>query len=86
MADDKLSMEKSGEGRRKSISSHILADSEDRNTSPENAIPFDQKATQNLLRKLDFHLVPFLALLYLYLPPNPPVPVPHRLLRLEHSD
>jgi hypothetical protein len=84
MADDKLSMKKSGESRRKSISSHILADSEDRNTSPENAVPFDLKATQNLLRKLDFHLVPFLALLYLYLPLNPPSPVPHRLLRLEH--
>jgi hypothetical protein len=86
MADPKLSMEKAGEDGKKSVSVHVLADSEDRDTSPspEKAIPFDQKATRTLLRKLDFHLVPFLALLYLYLPPNPSAPVPHRLLRLEH--
>ena len=30
-----------------------------------NAHPVDEKATRRLLRKMDFHLVPFLALLYL---------------------
>lgn len=33
-------------------------------TSPE-APGFDERETKKLLRKLDFHLVPFLALLYL---------------------
>jgi len=58
-------MEKHAEGRRGSIASHILADNEDSIASSENAIPFDEGATKRLLRKLDLHLVPFLALLYL---------------------
>ena len=36
------------------------------NTSLESGTPFDQATTKKLLRKLDWHLVPFLALLYLY--------------------
>lgn len=35
------------------------------NTSLESGPGFDQSATKKLLRKLDWHLVPFLALLYL---------------------
>lgn len=35
-------------------------------TSLESGTPFDVPRTKKLLRKLDFHLVPFLALLYLY--------------------
>jgi hypothetical protein len=27
---------------------------------------FDQKATRRLVRKLDWHLIPFLSLIYLY--------------------
>jgi hypothetical protein len=65
MADEKVSMEKHAEGRRSSIASRILADNETSIASTENAIPFDEKATKSLLRKLDLHLVPFLALLYL---------------------
>jgi hypothetical protein len=30
--------------------------------------PFDEAATKNLLRKLDFHLLPFLVLIYLQVP------------------
>lgn len=65
MADHKVSMEKAGSGRRWSIVSHILADRDDGDVSSGNATPFDQKATLSLLWKLDLHLVPFLALLYL---------------------
>ena len=67
MMDHKVSMEKhsDGGGRKSSVTSHVLADPEDKTISFDDAIPFDQQATKNLLRKLDFHLVPFLALLYL---------------------
>ena len=63
----KVSMEKhsDGDGRRTSVTSHILADPEDKAVSLDEAVPFDQQTTKNLLRKLDYHLVPFLALLYL---------------------
>ncbi len=37
-------------------------------TSLESGPGFDQNMTKKLLRKLDWHLVPFLALLYLYVP------------------
>jgi hypothetical protein len=30
-----------------------------------SSVPFDQVATKRLLRKLDIHLIPFLALIYL---------------------
>lgn len=64
MADDKVSMEKHS-ARRASVASHIVADPEDKNLSFDDAVPFDEKSTKSLLLKLDFHLVPFLALLYL---------------------
>jgi hypothetical protein len=32
----------------------------------QNVTPYDEKATARLLRKIDFYLIPFLALLYLY--------------------
>ena len=35
-------------------------------SSAENAQPFDEAATKRLLRKLDWNIVPFLSLLYLY--------------------
>lgn len=35
--------------------------------APDDEAPhFDQARTKKLLRKLDWHIVPFLALLYLY--------------------
>ncbi|KAF7510462.1 hypothetical protein GJ744_006741 [Endocarpon pusillum] len=54
-----------GGGKPTSVTSHILADLEDTAASLDEAVPFDQQATKKLLRKLDYHLVPFLALLYL---------------------
>lgn len=33
--------------------------------SNDGPAPFDEKATIRLLRKMDFYLIPFLALLYL---------------------
>jgi hypothetical protein len=33
--------------------------------SMENMATFDERATRRLLRKVDFRLIPFLALLYL---------------------
>jgi hypothetical protein len=35
-------------------------------TDTPQSQPFDQAATKRLLRKLDWHLIPFLALIYLY--------------------
>lgn len=64
MADHKLAMDDRG-GNRWSVVSHILADRDEIDISSDNSIPFDQKSTQSLLRKLDLNLVPFLALLYL---------------------
>ncbi len=40
-------------------------------TPPEQAVGFDAKATKRLLRKIDFKLIPFLALLYLYVKHTP---------------
>jgi hypothetical protein len=34
----------------------------------EESVGFDKAATKKLYRRLDWHLVPFLALLYLYAP------------------
>jgi hypothetical protein len=34
-------------------------------TDTPQSHPFDQAATKRLLRKLDWHLIPFLALIYL---------------------
>lgn len=34
------------------------------------SIGFDPEATKKLLRRMDWHLVPFLALLYLYVLPS----------------
>lgn len=67
MGHHKVSMEKHshGDGKRTSITSHILGDHDDKSVSLDEAVPFDQQATKTLLRKLDWHLVPFLALLYL---------------------
>jgi hypothetical protein len=36
---------------------------------------FDEARTKKLVRKLDWHLIPFLSLIYLY---GPPSPVIHR--------
>lgn len=53
---------------------------------PVSAAPFNEAETKKLLRKLDLHLIPFLALIYLYvgrpplslfsslLPPSPHYP------------
>jgi hypothetical protein len=35
-------------------------------TEQDEAPPFDEKATSRLLRKIDWVLLPFLSLLYLY--------------------
>jgi hypothetical protein len=45
----------------------ILVNDSDQLSTPslENEQPFDVPATKRLLRKLDYHLVPFLSLLYL---------------------
>lgn len=45
---------------------HEYEDSAPTSTEYAEAPQFDQKRTKKLLRKLDWHLVPFLALLYLY--------------------
>lgn len=48
--------------------------SEDRIESIDESlreVGFDLKATKRLLRKMDSHLIPFLALLYLYVSPSP---------------
>jgi hypothetical protein len=34
-------------------------------TDIPQSLPFDHAATKRLLRKLDYHLIPFLALIYL---------------------
>ncbi len=67
MVHEEVIIEKHGDHgrRRSSITSHILADPEVKAVSFDDAVPFDQQATKNLLRKLDVHIVPFLALLYL---------------------
>jgi hypothetical protein len=31
---------------------------------------FDEARTKKLVRKLDWHLIPFLSLIYLYVPPS----------------
>jgi hypothetical protein len=51
----------------------VASDSLERESSPDSAPPppgyqsvgFDEKATKRLLRKIDYALIPFLALLYL---------------------
>lgn len=55
-------------GKKLSMTSHVLAIPEDKAVSLDEAVPFDPQATKKLLRKLDVHLVPFLALLYLSVP------------------
>lgn len=46
----------------------LIQSSEIDRDSKASAAPYDQKATRRLRRKIDFHLIPFLALLYLWVP------------------
>ena len=64
------------------------SDSESPPTPPELAVGFDAKATKRLLRKIDFTLIPFLSLLYLYVK-HPPVILPahsHVIISLSFLD
>lgn len=67
MADDyKYDVELEDAPRRKSsVVSYFVADQRAASPIYDEAPPFDEKSTKRLLRKLDYHLVPFLALLYL---------------------
>ncbi len=53
------------------VESEIIPSS-DSEVDVSSAEGFDTKATRRLLRKLDFRLVPFLALLYLFEIPSQP--------------
>lgn len=66
MDDEKYNIELDDVPRRKSsVVSYFIADQTEGISSTDELPAFDAKATKRLLRKLDYHLVPFLALLYL---------------------
>lgn len=38
----------------------------DRDTSDDESLPWDKKSTAKLLRKLDWNIIPFMSLVYLF--------------------
>lgn len=56
----------------------MSASESDRNMDDAEAQGWDQAATKKLLRKMDWHLIPFMSLIYLFVssPSIVPLPVP----------